>query len=268
MTKVSNVHIQAQQLLEDCGLDEITNIEIGLLVAWLDAILIEEELTNCDGKIIPGKNKVIIKVRSSIQFEQRKRFVIAHEIGHLILHRNIQLHDDIFSNFNIFEGMENALKNGKQELEANEFASELLMPQKLFLQEAKGEKFSPLLIKNLSERFKTSLTATVFRYLRFDELHPICLIFIENGKVRYWKKSNDLKVWINDYIGLPPPSDSVAEEYIQSNYDFVYKFEDKTQVINKSTWFNLGAYDEDSIFYEYCIPTKKYKTILSIIWED
>ena len=140
MTKVSNVHIQAQQLLEDCGLDEITNIEIGLLVAWLDAILIEEELTNCDGKIIPGKNKVIIKVRSSIQFEQRKRFVIAHEIGHLILHRNIQLHDDIFSNFNIFEGMENALKNGKQELEANEFASELLMPQKLFLQEAKGEK--------------------------------------------------------------------------------------------------------------------------------
>lgn len=268
MIKTSNVHIQAQKLLEDCGLDEITDLEMGLFVAGLDAILVEEELFNCDGKIVFGTSKVVIKVSLNIQFEQRKRFVIAHEIGHLILHRNMQLPDDTFSNFNIFEGMENALKNGNQELEANEFASELLMPQKLFLKEARGKKFSPLLIKNLSERFKTSLTATVFRYLRFDELHPICLIFIENGKVRYWKKSNDLKVWINDYIGLTPPSDSVAKEYIQSNYDFVYKFEEKVQVINKSTWFKLGTYDEDSEFYEYCIPTKKYKTILSIIWED
>jgi len=268
MTRATNAHIQAQQLLENCGLDEITDLEMNLFVSGLDAMLIEEELTNCDGKIIFGNNKVVIKVNSNIQFEQRKRFVVAHEIGHLIMHRNMQLPDDTFSNFNIIAGMENALKNGKQELEANEFACELLMPEKLFLKEAKGKKFSPLLIKQLSERFKTSLTATVFRYLQFEQLHPICLVFIENGKVKYWKKSDDLKIWFGDFTRLAPPSDSVAAEYIEKDYDFLYKLEEKAQLISKSTWFNLGQYDEDNDFYEYCIPTRRHKTILSIIWED
>jgi hypothetical protein len=68
---------------------------------------------------------------------------------------------------------------------------------------------------------------------------------------------------------LAPPSDSVAAEYIQGGYEFIYKLEDKAQTIKKSTWFNLNQYnDEDTDFYEYCIPTKRYKTILSIIWED
>ena len=268
MTRATNAHIQAQELLNSCGLDEITDLEMNLFVSGLDAMLIEEALPNCDGKIIFGNTKAVIKVNSNIQFEQRKRFVIAHEIGHLIMHKNMQLPDDTFSNFNIIAGMENALKNGKQELEANEFACELLMPEKLFLKEAKGKKFSPLLIKQLSERFKTSLTATVFRYLQFKQLHPICLVFIENGKVKYWKKSDDLKIWFSDFTRLAPPSDSVAAEYIEKDYDFLYKLEEKAQLISKSTWFNLGDYDEDSDFYEYCIPTRKYKTILSIIWED
>jgi hypothetical protein len=94
-------------------------------------------------------------------------------------------------------------------------------------------------------------------------------VFIENGKVRYWKKSDGLKVWLQDYTRLAPPSDSVAAEYIQGGYEFIYKLEDKAQTIKKSTWFNLNQYnDEDTDFYEYCIPTKRYKTILSIIWED
>jgi len=267
MTRATNAHSQAQQLLENCGLDEITDLDMDLFVSGLNAILIEEELKNCDGKIIFGKNKVIIKVNSKIQFPERKRFVIAHEIGHLILHRNMLLPDDIFSNFNIIAGMEKALRNGRQELEANEFASELLMPEKIFLKEVNVKKFSPLLIKQLAERFKTSLTATVFRYLHFEQLHPICIVLIENGIVKYWKKSKDLNVWFGDYTRLAPPTDSVAAEYIEKGYVFVYNFEDKAQIVKKSTWFNLGAYDDDTNFYEYCIPSKKYKTILSIIWE-
>lgn len=268
MNRATNAHLHAQQLLENCGLDEITDIEMDLFVSGLDAMLIEEELTNCDGKIIFGNSKTVIKTNSRIQFIERKRFVTAHEIGHLIMHRNMQLPVDAFANFNIIAGMEMALKSGRQELEANEFASELLMPEKLFLKEAKGKKFSPLLIKQLSERFRTSLTATVFRYLQFDQLHPLCLVFIENGKVKYWKKADDLKVWFGDYTRLSPPFDSVAAEYVQKNYDFLYSLDEKTQTIKKSTWFNLGEFDEDSDFYEYCIPTKRHKTILSIIWED
>lgn len=267
MKIISNPIRKAQDLLESFGLDEITGIGMDFFVAGLDAILIEEPLSNCDGKIIFGNSKTIIKVNSQIQFEERKRFVVAHEIGHLMLHRNMALPDDTFANFNIISGTEEFLKNGQQELEANDFASELLMPTKLFYQEAKGKKFSPSLIKQLSQRFKASLTATVFKYMQCD-LHPIGLVFIENGKVKYWKKSGDLKVYFGNYNRLSPPINSVAFEYLQKDYAFLYSFEEKAQQIDKSTWFNLGEYDEDTVFYEYCIPTKRYKTILSIIWED
>lgn len=261
--------LQAKKLLTDCGFDEITDLPMDMLVAGLDAILIEEALSNCDGKIIFGNTKTVIKVNSNIQFAERKRFVVAHEIGHLLMHKNMQLPDDTFANFNIISGMEKALKTGTQEVEANEFAGELLMPTSLFIKEARGKKFTPLLIKQLAQRFKTSLTATIFRYLQLD-LYPICIVFIEKGKVKYWKRSDSFKPWPLDINRLPPPSDSVAAEYISKDYSFLYTMEEKAQAISRSTWFTPNQYDEEENedCYEYCIPTKKYQTILSMIWQD
>ena len=94
MKRSTNAHIQAQKLLADCGLDEITDFPMDLFVAGLDAMLIEEELKHCDGKIIFGETKAVIKVNSQIQFLERKRFVAAHEIGHLIMHKGMKLPDD------------------------------------------------------------------------------------------------------------------------------------------------------------------------------
>lgn len=260
--------IHAKRILGETGFDEVTDIPFDMLVAGLGGTLIEQPLKHCDGKIVFGTTKTLIKVNSDIEFAERKRFVIAHELGHLVMHKNMDLPADNFSTLNVIAGTEQFLKNGRQELEANEFASELLMPTALFLREAKGKKFSPQLLKHLSQRFKTSLTATVFKYLQLEELHPICVVFTENGNVRFWKKSDGLKVWVGDITRVPPPSDSVAMEYIKAGYGYLYSEDEKAQAISKSTWFDLGKYGEDTDFYEYCIPTKKYKTVLSVIWED
>lgn len=267
MNKATNAHLYARKLLSDNGLDEITDISMDLFVSGIGATFIEEPLNLCDGKIIFGEKKTIIKVNSEIRFTQRKRFIAAHEVGHFIMHKDMKLPPETFKSINIIAGLEKTLKSGKQELEANEFASELLMPETVFLNEAKGKPFTPLLIKELAERFKTSLTSVVFKYIQLN-LHPVCCVFISNGRVKYWKKSKDLNVWVEDYNKLPPPGGSVASEYIEENYAYLYKLEEKAQTINKSTWFKLRDNDEDSEFYEYCIPTKQYKSILSIIWED
>jgi len=91
MKRSTNAHLKAQKLLADCGMDEITDLPMDLFVAGLDAVLIEEELKHCDGKIIFGNSKAVIKVNSHIQFPERKRFVTAHEIGHLIMHRGNEI---------------------------------------------------------------------------------------------------------------------------------------------------------------------------------
>ena len=81
-------------------------------------------------------------------------------------------------------------KSGSQETEANQFASELLMPTSIFLEYIEGERFSPQLMYDLAGEFKTSVTSVVYKYLECGS-HPIAVFYSYNNKIRYWKKSAD-----------------------------------------------------------------------------
>ena len=84
----------------------------------------------------------------------------------------------------------------------------------------------------------------------------------------YWNLSKNFRVKVKEITKLAPPEDSVAQEYIEADYDYIYKDSEKAQLISKSVWFELKHYEKDSDFYEYCIPTKQYESIISIIWEE
>jgi|TARA_R110000868_G_scaffold99251_3_gene273272 Zn-dependent peptidase ImmA (M78 family) len=256
---------RAKEILEQIGFDEVTDLSMKDLLAGFDIIYLEEELNGSDGKIIRGKLKTIIKVDSNISTSQRKRFVAAHELGHFFLHKKLEFHLDNQKTLS-WHRLEETYQKGIQEIEANDFAGELLMPEKVFKEFISGESFGQALIKEISLRFNTSLTSVIFRMITLD-IAPIFVAFIVNGVVQYWRKTSDLKCWVNDITKLPPPEFSVAKEYIDANYEFIYEGPDKTQIIDKSTWFKLDDQEEDIEFYEYCIPTKKYKTIISVIWE-
>ena len=210
MMKNSKGSVIAKKLLSDIGFDEITHLPMKLFVSALGATLVEEELKNSDGKIVRGKTKTLIKVNSLIPYESKKRFTIAHEVGHFLMHEKIEVHNENSNTLNWFVSTETQLKKGIQEWEANDFASELLMPEQIFRDETHGKPFSPDLIKYLSERFKTSLTSTIFRCLKLD-IHPILVVFIHNNEVKYWDKTTNWIYWIKDITKLAPSSDSVAK---------------------------------------------------------
>ena len=86
----------------------------------------EVPLENCDGRMVMKSGRSIVSLNSNIEFPQKKRFVLAHELGHIILH------GDKEATFSDDYATLEAYKNGPQEIEANEFASELLMPELLF----------------------------------------------------------------------------------------------------------------------------------------
>lgn len=256
---------KAKQILELIGFDEITELSIKDLLAGFDIIYIEEVLNGSDGIIIRGKSKTIIKVDLNISTPQRKRFVAAHELGHFFLHDRLEFHLDDEKTLS-WNRLEEVYKRGKQEIEANDFAGELLMPEKVFRDFLVNKSFGPHLIKETSERFNTSLTSVIFRMLALD-IAPFFVVFITDGIVRYWRKTDDFKCYTNDITKVPPPKYSVAEEYIDADYEFIYSGSEKAQSIEKSTWFKLNDWEEDIEFFEYCIPTKKYRTLISVIWE-
>lgn len=256
---------KAKEILQQIGFDEVTELSMKDLLAGFDVIYIEEELNGSDGVIIRGKSKTIIKVDTNISTLQRKRFVGAHELGHFFLHDKLEFHLDDEKTLS-WNRLEEVHKRGIQEIEANDFAGELLMPEKVFRDFISRKPFGPDLIKELSERFNTSLTSVIFRMLSL-EIAPFFVVFMADGVVRYWRKTEDFKCYTNDITKIPPPEFSVAKEYIDSNYEFIYEGAEKTQYIEKSTWFKLNDWEEDIEFNEYCLPTKKYKTLISVIWE-
>lgn len=87
----------------------------------------------------------------------RRRFTLAHELGHFLLHKqhledNKKIEDAI-----LFRKQSNT---NRIELEANEFAAELLMPKLEFEKEIKNGNNT---IEKLSECFQVSYAAVKYR---------------------------------------------------------------------------------------------------------
>lgn len=245
----------------ECGIDNPTEFPLDLIVYGRGATLIEKPLDNSEGRIVFGNKKAIITINSNIAYAGKKRFVMAHELGHFEMHRNlIIVHNDTDATLEFF-------KSGYQETEANEFASELLMPEILFKNECKGKKFSPDLLRQLAERFQTSITSTAYKYFELGD-HPICLFYSHNNQVKYWKRPDDYAHFVIDRTRLAPPDDSVATEFFREGK--IYTKEQSKQQIWKSTWFDIKDWENDNDYklYEYCIVTPKYNTVLSVVWEE
>lgn len=103
---------------------------------------------------------------NSSHHENRQRFTLAHEIGHYYLHRNLE---DIFIDTDknsIFQmNRSNDIKNINylREIEANKFASSLLIPKSKLESIIKNEILTDEFIENLSKKFKVSVQAMSIR---------------------------------------------------------------------------------------------------------
>lgn len=96
----------------------------------------------------------------------RINFTLAHELGHYLLHRTLR---DTFQ-CGQKEMMDyDSLVSRRLEAQANTFASYLLMPRNDFDAQILGQEISFELFGHCAERYQTSLTATVLKWLEFTE---------------------------------------------------------------------------------------------------
>ena len=123
-------------------------IEVYNVRGWSDRLLgmIRED------KEDDGKSGYAIYVNAQ-HSETRRRFTVAHEITHYVLHKNL-IRDGIVDNTLYRSGLSNLI-----EMEANRFAAEILMPTHL-IRAAIRKEFS---ISKLAKKFKVSNEAMAIR---------------------------------------------------------------------------------------------------------
>jgi Zn-dependent peptidase ImmA (M78 family) len=82
--------------------------------------------SHLSGFAFQKNNEKIIGVNES-ESEERKRFTIAHELGHLFLHKNAVNYDQ--GGIMLFRDGHSSEGTDLREVQANRFAAELLMPE-------------------------------------------------------------------------------------------------------------------------------------------
>lgn len=195
-------------------------------------------------------------------YSARGRFTVAHELGHYYieehrtaLKRNLAPSHPSFIDFS---------SDIQVELEADFFASSLLIPKTRLLKDIRKRNFSMALINELKDKYNVSLTAMLLKYASIGN-HPIMIVASENAKIKWFKYSADfLFKYINATAGFKVPILTVAGDIFYKN-----SIVDKSdEIVYAKDWFNIWKNDDKGReFYEHCIYSANSKFVLSIIWE-
>jgi len=248
---------------DGCGITDPLQLPIEVIINSKNILIKEEDIDGADGRILMKENSGIITLNSRIDFYPKKRFVLAHELGHFELHRHLK------KGFNDNDETLNHSEQpyfSKEEIEANEFASEFLMPTSVFRRECNQKVFNHKVIEHLAQRFQVSKTAAILKFAKKDNgNHPIFIVCCQNNKMKWFKKSDDWWYYSLFKKGSPPPTSSVAHEVFKKG--IAYYGEEATQQIWKSDWFEMKEDEQDSKFYEYCLFVPSLNYMISVIWE-
>lgn len=122
------------------------------------------------GLLFNNGDRIIIGLNSS-DTKVRQRFAIAHELGHLALHGDKELHVD--RTFSSTRGKGAAMKIDQVESDANDFAVRMLIPMSMITSDLRGKPVDYSdgeKMRGLSERYKVGTEVMTYRLMRLNAL--------------------------------------------------------------------------------------------------
>lgn len=245
--------LRAREVISDLNIEKPEHIIIENITIMRGVLIKEAPMKGAEGRLATVGDKGIITVNDQIDIPGKKRFVMAHELGHFELHRgsafNINCTDDDFRRW---------YKGNHIEIEANYFAAELLMPEDIFLGKISGMDVSKKLIEDLATEFNTSITATS---IRFVTLRPdYALICSEDSAIKWF---------VVDFDQFPYPLNTTGKLHMNSMaYEYFHAgdLSDKLFPVEDNAWFRWkikGSPKELAISLG-----RKYNQVLSFLYVE
>lgn len=194
---------------------------------------------------------VIVVKDSNCTYSSRQSFSIAHELGHF----TIPGHRDEYKC--TLEDLNSYTANMRYEKEANDFASELLMPSKYFDVDVRKTILSMNTLISLSEKYGTSLTATAIRYIKKTS-DPGAIVCSKDGKILYAYKSPTFKYDL--HWGHLSPNTYASEFFSKGSV-----LDGTAHQVRYDAWISTPIYDDNLVFAEETISMPLINQTLSII---
>lgn len=248
----------AQQMIAYYSITSPDEIELELIAVDRGVFPQEICLRGSDARLVTsrGHKRGIASINSTIPEHGRKRFALAHELGHFELHRHHT------PDWNCTE--RDFLRFGEtqvQETEANVFAAELLMPEKLFRKDCIGMTPGFQCITKLAEVFTTSISSTVYRYVEIGN-HPCALVCCRAGRIAWFRLSSDYRHRVQP-VGTILHQNTAVWEFLNSGK----RPPEKQELTLPEYWLQAGTFDSRTELYVHCLAMPRYDTIMVLLWE-
>ena len=242
-----------ERALRELGITEPREIDIEVVAWHLGAKVRYRTLQNCEARIIGRGDRAIITVDDRKPLE-RRRFSVAHELGHWHYHRGRCL---ICRSDEIGNGQ---LSDTNPERVADGYASELLMPRYIF--DPVIRSFARLdvgALRKVKAEFEVSLTAVALRALRTNRFPVLFLCHGSDGKRRWFRRA-----------ACVPERWFPKTELDQDSFAFDMLFgsaveQARPRKIGADAWFNRPDADRYEVFeHSYRLPDNEIATLVTI----
>ena len=245
---------KARSLMKEWEIIDPHEIDLESIALDLGIYIKESSIQGSAARLICLGDTAVITVNKDIPELGRKRFGIAHEIGHFVLHRS-KSQVKVCTEEHFLEWY----KGSVDEKEASIFASELIMPSEIFQRYCKVKSPSIDSIIELSRDFNTSVSATAIRFVKYSN-SPCAIIASCEKKIIWYAKSENFDYWIVP-IGTAVHKYSCAFDYFSTG-----RVPDKAEVVNGIAWMEDIDKGKNVYFYEQALAMPNYATVLSLIW--
>ena len=177
----------AEALLQELGITEPEEIELEAIAYHVGARVRFRPLCGCEAHILGCGGQAVITVKHDSS-GRRKRFSIAHELGHWRYHRGKTL---------VCRVDEYRPRDGTSaEKVADAYAADLLMPRYLFLPRAAAlGRIAFDSIGGLGQAFQTSMTATAIRLVDLDQFPGFVISHTPRGRKWFARSPSVPRHW-------------------------------------------------------------------------
>ena len=185
---MNEAELEAKYLLEDLGINSFP-IDPFTICRELQISLFEQPFDGLEGVLLYNGQDASIGLNSRQNYLPRKKFSISHELGHFSLDINHGKPSSFKCTSKTIEGFS---KTNNIELRADQFASELLLPQGMIKRHFDFDEPSWTAIKDVANSFEASLMSVTFKYMNLSKV-PCCLVVSNGGIIKFYRPSKNFR---------------------------------------------------------------------------
>lgn len=244
----------AQRVIEDYAIRAPEEIDLEAIAFDRGLVVIDGPLSGSWARLLRKGDRGVARISDSIPYPGQRRFCIAHELGHFLLHE-----DRSQLAFCTNEDMLPGYARGSEEPEANAFAGELLMPEALVRNRLDPAKLTLGAVASLAGEFEATRSATIHRIVDVA-VHVCALVRTEGGVLRSFHRCFDFPFRIREMGSRLDARSCAGEFYLDGPSS-----EQEADVLAEA-WLEDDRLTGDELIREITVQMPRFNSAVTLLW--